>query len=280
MLKITPENLEKLNRYSKSDQRKILNEVGQLEFERCAADPIYWMDGQQRNGVHYVYTWDHHANYKCNICGETNDQTYTFNKLHTHLKLRHGMDVPKMAEVRHHFTELSGVQGFPMKPYMPPIIEAWLQEPLMLIEKSRDMMATWLVVVLYTWDTVFHASRHNIFQSEKAPKTAELVRRAYHVWRHQPWWLKRNKFIYTVGGEKAGIMRCEELNSEIMGIAQGSEQIRQYHPSGVFTDETAFHKDAAATFGAIKPSIQSGGRYTGVSTANPGWFHQAVMDMY
>lgn len=280
MLKVTPANLAKLDSYSERDRKRLLIELGDHEFARCADDPIYWMDGRQRGGYHYVYTWDNHPQFKCNICGDTTEQTHSFNKLHTHLQMRHELGVLKAADVRHHFSELSAIQGFPMKDYMPPIIEYWMQEPLMLIEKSRDMMATWLIVILYTWDTIFHQGRHNVFQSEKAPKTAELVRRAYHVWKHQPWWLKKHKFIYTVGGEKAGVLRCESLNSEIMGIAQGSEQIRQYHPSGMFTDETAFHKDAAATFGAVKPAIQSGGKYTGVSTANPGWFHQAVMDLY
>jgi hypothetical protein len=46
----------------------------------------------------------------------------------------------------------------------------------------------------------------------------------------------------------------------------------------MFTDETAFHKDAGETFAAIKPAIQNGGRYTGVSSAYPGWFMLACKD--
>ena len=44
-------------------------------------------------------------------------------------------------------------------------------------------MATWLVVALYTWDTIFHPGRQNFFQSETAPKTLELVRRAWHIYK-------------------------------------------------------------------------------------------------
>jgi hypothetical protein len=67
-------------------------------------------------------------------------------------------------------------------------------------------------------------------------------------------------------------MRLEELNSEILGFAQGGDQIRQYHPTGLFADEAAFQTAAEDSFGAAKPALQNGGRYTAVSSANPSYF--------
>ena len=72
----------------------------------------------------------------------------------------------------------------------------------------------------------------------------------------------------------------ESLGSEIEGFPKGGDQVRQYHPSGMFTDETAFHEDAGETFAAIKPAIANGGRYTGVSSAYPGWFMLAAKDLF
>ncbi len=62
------------------------------------------------------------------------------------------------------------------------------------------------------------------------------------------------------------------LDSEIIGLAQGPDQIRMHHPSGVFMDEAAFQEKAGDTFAAIKPAIQNGGRFTAISSAAPGWF--------
>ncbi|MCX7827576.1 MAG: hypothetical protein N2689_18775, partial [Verrucomicrobiae bacterium] len=76
----------------------------------------------------------------------------------------------------------------------------------------------------------------------------------------------------------AGELLVESLHSQIIGLPQGPDKIRQYHPTGIFTDETAFHPQAADTFAAVKPAIQSGGRYTGVSSAYPSWFMHACQD--
>jgi hypothetical protein len=215
--------------------------------------------------------------YECTLC--TDGASHHFNKRHTHLELAHKIKTSTELEVKGFFRELSTTRPFFLIEYAPPIIETWLREPLICIEKSRDMMATWLTVIMYTWDTLFHQGRQNIFQSEDAFKTDELVQRAKFIYEKQPKFLKEVfKFNYSRGQSKSGVFRCEELSSEILGFPQGADQIRQFHPTGLFSDEAAFQSAAGDTFSAVKPAIQNGGRYTAVSSANPSFFQHLCRD--
>lgn len=276
-IQLTEEVIQHLARLPERKRAALYREIGRAEFERCAEDPMYWLD-YRRHIRPYVYTHDPHPMYECLQCPSTG-LVYPFNKLDHHLAAKHSMkDVPFSA-LRSLFRELPAYRPFPMFPYIEPLVNAWLRNNMMLIEKARDMTATWTVVALYTWDTLFHHGRQNIFQSEDASKTLDLVKRAKIIYDKQPKFLKDvYPAAFTIGPAKSGILKIESLGSEILGFPEGADQIRQYHPTGVFSDEAAFQKSAGDSFAAIKPSVQNGGRYTAVSSANPSWFQFACAD--
>ena len=250
--------------------------VGQEEWNRCAEDIFYWID-PSAHLIPYVYTKDPHPMHVCNLC--TDGLTYHFNKRSYHLLNTHKIEAHTESSIKQYFRELDTIRTFTLLPYFQPIIEAWLKEPLMAIEKSRDMMATWLIVICYTWDAMFHKGRQHIFQSETAAKTRELISRSGVLFNNQPKWLKAvHPAMVSEGPNKAGLMVIPSLQSEIIGFPQGADKVRQYHPSGFFSDEAAFNPEAEATFAAVKPSIQNGGRYTAVSSANPGFFQRLCRD--
>lgn len=238
---------------------------------------MYWLDAS-RHVVPYVHTQDPKQLYACRVCKD--GASIFFDKRHDHLRLRHGLEDLSEVEAQVRFDELPTTRPFTLFPYVEPIIRAWLREKIVFIEKSRDMMATWLVVTMYTWDTIYHKNRENIFQSDDSSKTLDLVRRAYFIWDNQPSFLKNvYPARFTSGQTRAGILTVPDINSTILGFPQGPDQIRQYHPSGVFVDEAAFQVEAEAAFMAVKPAIQAGGRYTAVSSANPGFFMAACRDL-
>ena len=258
-------------RLPKKKRKVYMQLVGRLEWQKCADDIFYWLDST-RHYFPYVYTLDPHPMNKCLLCKE-DGATHSFNKRNIHLELVHKIKVETDGELRGYFVELPTTRVFTLHEYMKAIIKVWLNEQYVFVEKSRDMMMTWLAVAMYTWDTMFHEGRQNIFQSEDAVKTLELVKRSWFIYEHQPRFLREQKRVtFTQGAAKSGIFQVPELNSEILGFPQGPDQIRQYHPSGVFQDEAAFQGQAGDSFSAIKPSIQNGGRFTAVSSANPSWF--------
>ncbi len=282
---LTTELMASVARLTGKRRRAAMEYIAQKEWERCAEDVFYWFDSSRHfksaahpQGTPYVYTQERHPMFECVACGAAGGMFPT-NRQKIHLKFAHELEYTRHSDVQKMFRELPGKREFKLLEYMPPIIETWLENPIVLIEKSRDMMATWLTVTLYTWDAMFHRDRQICFQSETATKTTELIERVNFIYKSQPKFLRDlHKGQFNSGTSRAGYMRWPSMGSEIIGLAQGADQIRQYHPSAVFVDECAFHVDAADLFMAVKPSIQNGGKYTAVSSANPGFFMMACGD--
>ncbi len=65
--------------------------------------------------------------------------------------------------------------------------------------------------------------------------------------------------------------------SELWGIAQGPDIIRQHVGSGLFIDEGAFQSDLESLIGCSQTGI-GGGRLDIVSSASPGFFQELVED--
>lgn len=284
---ICPELLTDLAGLSSSSRSSILKKLTAQEWPRCAEDIHYWLSPSAHGGVPYVFTKDEHAGFECVHCPPSSENNHAFYHLAHHLSHRHGVEsdnttIEGQRIVKAHFRQLPAIRPFPYDEpsmsYIKPIINTWLTQQLILVEKSRDMMATWMFIVMYTWDTIFHSGRQNFFQAQNAKKTYDLVRRAHHILKQQPSFFTPYPYTCKVGAWGGGELQIDTLDSEIIGMPEGNDQIRQYHPSGMFTDETAFHKNAEETFAAVKPAIQAGGRYTGVSTAYPAWFMHACKD--
>jgi len=218
--------------------------------------------------------------YQCNKCSTKEENFYPFHQLKGHLEFRHEIEEKNPARIRAYFHEIPSIRPFPYElPYIKPILDYWQTEPLFCIEKSRDMVATWTIVMMYTWDTLYHEGAQNIFQSLTAAKAYDLVDRAWRIYKAQPDFLKNvHKAVKTKGDMKGGELKVDSLGSIIMGFPQDPDTVRQFHPRGLFQDEAAFMPKAGDSFAAAKPTIQNGGRYTAISSANPGWFQMLAED--
>jgi len=285
-MELTPKVFKQISGMAPKDQRRIFQAIGEREYTRCQDDAIYWFDASQHpkteqfpEGIPYVYTKDPHLLFECRSCQmEVLPQSRG-----THLELTHGKILTKLREIEAEFHELPAIRPFPdflLKAYMLPLIEEWVKDQYFVVEKSRDMMATWLVVALHTWDTLFHKGRQHLFQSQTAPKTLELVQRAHFIARQQPKFLRDvvGPVVFGKGDHRSGEMFVTKQESEILGFAQGPDQIRQFHPSGIFLDEAAFQVEAEAAYAAIKPAILMGGKFTAISSANRSWFEKICRD--
>ncbi|MBL7197756.1 MAG: hypothetical protein ISS47_06620 [Candidatus Omnitrophica bacterium] len=166
------------------------------------------------------------------------------------------------------------IKKFPDKEHLKIICDYWHREPLILIPKSRQLMMTWLFVACYLWDTQFARGRLNFFQSKKEEDADRLVKRAYFIWQHQPDWIK-NTFPAAY---RFCHLEFPQGSSEIWGVPQGGDQLRSHTASGIFSDEMAFQPEAESAYTGAKPTIDGGGRFTGVSSAHPGFFQYLVED--
>jgi hypothetical protein len=162
--------------------------------------------------------------------------------------------------------------------YLDHVINRWLTEKRFLLPKSRRILASWTMVGLHCWLARFFPGTSVAFVSRKqglndSEGAAELVRRVKFIEEHLPVDLPPLKFEYNFAR-----LKYPEIGSEIIGVAQGADQLRQYTLSAIFADELAFWEMAADTYSASLPTLEGGGRFTGVSSAHPGYFKMLVFD--
>jgi len=172
------------------------------------------------------------------------------------------------------------IRKFPNHPYLQYLTEEWMNNRLMAVAKSRRMMVTWWAVALHYWLVRFRPGTTIAFVSRKEGRnisegSAELVNRAKFIHDHLPGTLSAAPVDY-----KFCRLSIPSSYSEIIGIGQGPDQLRQLTVTAIFADELAFWEQARETFIASRPTIEGGGRFLGVSTANPGFFQQIVEDTF
>jgi hypothetical protein len=170
----------------------------------------------------------------------------------------------------------------PIKPfpihleYLKIYTRVWQKQRKVLVPKSRRMKMSWVNIALYTWDTVFHIGRHNAFVSKKEDDSDDLIGKAHFILQNldpsfpQEFIPKCEKTI--------NLLHFPEINSKIEGFASGADQLRQYTLSGLFADELAFWDNAEQMYSAAVPTLEGGGRFTGVSSPAPGFFKRLVFD--
>lgn len=163
--------------------------------------------------------------------------------------------------------KVSPIKKFPAKEYIRILVGLWETEPLLMIEKSRQMMMTWLMCSLSVHEAQFNEGRHIFVQSKKEDDANTLVERCKFIYHQQPDFLKHESTdeVYCK-------LKFPGIHSKIVGIPQGGDQIRMHTATIIFSDEIAFQPEAEDAFAAAKPCIEGGGSFVGVSTANPGFF--------
>lgn len=174
---------------------------------------------------------------------------------------------------------INPIKRFPPREYLFELTVLWMRHPLLVVAKSRQMMATWLFVCLYLWDAITRDGRLIFLQSKREEDaigshhaaTGLLGRTRFVLERLPP--RLRPPF-------KATANKIEFLtrHSAIWAIPQGADVIRQHTASGILSDEMAFQVQAEETYTAAIPTIENGGRFTAISTANPGFFHRLYTD--
>lgn len=159
------------------------------------------------------------------------------------------------------------VKRLPMeKEYIRELAQHFLNEPLLLVEKSRQMMVTWLGCAYCLWVAMFHKGRRVFVQSKKEKDADELLNRVKHIYKHLPPLMKE---LFTANEPSAYLsLKFGKHDSVIQGTPQGADVIRQYTASLIFSDEMAFQEKAEEAYVAAKPALTGGGQFIGVSTPN------------
>lgn len=226
-------------------RKRVLRARVHLEMERCRRNPVYWLE-------RYAWSVDEHR--------RTDNER----------PLVHGekwIDPETLQPMR----ELDGGED----DYLRYIAACWHNVDLLAVPKSRQLRLTHLMVALHGWLCMFHPGQRVAFQSKKeedADATLQRLHKAQEIMRKNhpalPWPVMRYKYAKGIWPN----------SSMVMAVAQGPAVVRQYTFSAIFSDEMAFQMDAEDAYTAAIPTIEGGGKYSAVSSADPGYFEQLVFD--
>lgn len=170
---------------------------------------------------------------------------------------------------------INPVKSFPNKAWLQAIATEWLTEPLLAIFKSRRMTITWLMIFLHLWMVLFREGASVFIVSDKEDKSDELIQRAWFIYQHIP----QDKVLLPKAKYSYCYLDVPGINSYMMGVPQGADQLRQFTASAIFADEFAFWEKARETFMASKPTIDGGGKFTTVSSPKEGFFKELCFDL-
>lgn len=153
----------------------------------------------------------------------------------------------------------------PKKEYIVDLSNLFPSEKLLLVEKSRQMMVTWIACAYALWVALLHDGKRVFLQSKKEKDANAILDRVKLIYDHLP---ESMKLKYPTDPPAYCRMKWGKRNSIIEAIPQGADQLRQYTASLIISDEMAFQEAAEEAFIACKPSLTGGGQFIGISTPN------------
>ena len=169
---------------------------------------------------------------------------------------------------------LNPIKRLPAKPWLKLTTAYWLEDKLILIPKSRRLMFSWLMTFLHLHLAMFNEGMSIFFVSDKEEKSDELVKRAEFIMKYIP----DDQMLKPKWKGSYCYLEFPGLNSYIQGVPMGADQLRQYTASAIMADEMAFWSLARETYMGSIPTIQGGGRFTGLSSPQAGFFKDLVFD--
>ena len=158
-------------------------------------------------------------------------------------------------------------------------LSALWKSGIIAVEKSRQMMCTWLVCGYLLWRAKYYAHQLILVQSKREDDAASLV------FTKEPWvgrisFMESHlpKHLKSCSFPKAGAFAHLYFpnGSHIWAIPEGSDIIRSNAASVWFCDEAAFQPEFGGAYTAAMPAIKGGGQAIMVSSAEPGEYHQLI----
>jgi hypothetical protein len=159
-----------------------------------------------------------------------------------------------------------GVVPYPDWPHLRKLAGGLLASRRVLAVKSRQMMATWTSLGLLFDRALFGGPGVYLLLSKNERSARELLDRLRFLLAcGPPGWRPHT------GTNSAEELEFDRLGVRILSLPASSDAPRMHSPTGVIWDEMAFTPHAEAIWTALKPALDSGGWFWGISSSGgPG----------
>jgi len=159
-----------------------------------------------------------------------------------------------------------GMAAYPDWPHLRRLCARLLRERRVLVVKSRQMMATWTSLGLLYHRALFSGPGVFLLLSKNERSARELLDRLRFLLAGAP-----EHFRPKIGTNSAEELEFSGLGSRILSLPASPDAPRMHSPAGVIWDEMAFTPRAEAIWTALKPALDSGGWFWGISSSGgPG----------
>lgn len=158
---------------------------------------------------------------------------------------------------------------FDQMPHISELIDLYIDNQLLCVAKSRQLMATWTFIIILLWDAMFKKGRLNIVINKREDDADETIDRARLVYDNLPQIFKSAiPADRTPQGQLGAYCKLSFScnNSMIRGLPQNPDAVRKNTASNLFIDEAAFIERASECYTAALPTVRGGGKLMIVST--------------
>lgn len=159
-----------------------------------------------------------------------------------------------------------GIAPFPDWPHLRKLASGLLQSRRILVVKSRQMMATWTSLGLLLHRAIFEKPGVYLLLSKNERAARELLDRLRFLIAGLP-----VHFRLQVGTNSAEELEFDRKGTRILSLPATPDAPRMHSPAGVIWDEMAFTPNSEEIWAALKPALDSGGFFWGISSSGgPG----------
>lgn len=154
----------------------------------------------------------------------------------------------------------------PNKPHLRLYLTELCNNQFVVVTKSRQIMITWGTLAYLLARALTRRNQLIIVQTKREEDAESLMDRTRHLYDNLPRWLRDIRPRLMPPRQSTMKLEIPKMDSMIWGIPQGADIIRSNTVSILFSDETDFQPEAAASLRAAAPSLVGGGQGIWVST--------------
>ncbi|TKJ41051.1 hypothetical protein CEE37_05135 [candidate division LCP-89 bacterium B3_LCP] len=166
----------------------------------------------------------------------------------------------------HTLDPVMGITPYPDWQHLRRLSGALLSSQRILVVKSRQMMATWTSLGLLLHQAIFGSQGIYLLLSRNERSAKELLDRLRFIIAGLP-----KHFRPGIGTNNSEELEFSGIGVRILSLPATPDAPRMHSPAGVIWDEMAFTPHSEDIWTALKPALDSGGFFWGISSSGgPG----------
>ena len=148
-------------------------------------------------------------------------------------------------------------------PHLLDFIDQLLRHRYIIIFKSRQIGASWTLSAYAVWLCLFFENTKVLELSQREDEAWKLLDKSRFIVNHHPALLRPR-----ILPDQMGLLGFPATQSIIEALPSTEDAGRSTDATLVIADEWEYHPYAEVNFAAVKPTIDTGGKFVGVSTIN------------